>query len=130
MDMLGALRSRLLAAAPVTALVGQRVYVIEAPQSATLPRITLLDVSELRPQHLKGWDLRTARVQIDIWADTSAKRIPIQEVVIEALASAQTVNGIAFQRSMFDSIRGSAERVGTATIFKSSVDILLTYATA
>ena len=66
MDWQAALRARLVAAAPVTALVGSRIYWVDRPQASALPAITLQTISDDRPQHMKGFiGLNPARVQVD-----------------------------------------------------------------
>lgn len=130
MDLQGALRARLLAAAPVAALVANRIYWVEAPQDAALPRITLFTVDDMRPQNLSGWDMRSARIQIDVWAASYSSSRAITEAIIAAVTPAGVSNGVRFMRTMIDSIRDTPERVDTTTIYRSSADILVSYATA
>jgi hypothetical protein len=138
MDWQAALRARLLAAAPVTALVGQRVYWVERPQKSALPAITLLTVSDGREQHLKGFDgLQSARVQIDVWAENRpgehhgySKVREVTEAVIAALVPAAEQGSIQFSRSFVDSLRDLSERTETQTIFRSSMDLIVHHTTA
>jgi hypothetical protein len=65
MDWQAAFRARAAAAYAKT-------YWVNAPQGTALPYATLLDVTDLRPQTLGGWDLEFARVQIDVWGLTYA----------------------------------------------------------
>ena len=130
MEMFGAMRARLLAAGPVTALVGQRVTWIDRPQASALPAITLQVVSELRPQHMAGFDgLRDVTVQIDIWGNSYVETKSIMEAVIAALTPAQTGNGINFARSFIDSIRDLGEQVETQFIHRTSIDLRVHYST-
>lgn len=130
MDMAGALRARLLAAPAVIAQVGQRVYWVDRPQSSALPAITLQTVSELRPQHMGGFDgLSDVRVQVDIWAATYADTKAIAEDVIAALIPAHTANGIRFERSFLEMMRDLGERLETQFVHRTSIDFLIHYST-
>ena len=125
MDWQGALRARLIAAAPVTALVAQRIYWVDRPQAAALPAITLQTITQLRPQHMGGFDgLDFARVQIDVWALTYGAVQPIVEAVIAALVPAHSGNGIRFDRAFIDSIRDLGERTETQFIHRASLDMI------
>lgn len=129
MDMQGAFRSRLIDNAGVSALVGQRVYWVERPQSSTLPAITLQIISEDRPQHMKGFTgLDWARVQIDAWALSYGEAKGIVEAVIAAIAPAATGNGVRFTRSFVDGVRDLTERVDTKTIFRTTIDLMIHHA--
>ncbi len=131
MDMQGALRARLLAAAPVTALVAQRISWVDRPQASALPSITLQVISDERPQHMKDFnDLRDARVQIDCWALSYASASAIKEAVIAALVPEQTGNGIIFNRALVDGARDLGERTETQFIHRHSIDLLIWWQTA
>lgn len=126
MDMQGALRARLLAAAPVTALVAQRIYWVDRPQSAALPAIVLQTISDDRPQHLKGFnDLRETRVQMDVLGTTYAQVRAIAEAAIAATVPENTGNGIIFNRALVDGARDLGERTETQFIHRHSVDLLI-----
>jgi hypothetical protein len=130
MDMEGALRARLLAAAPVTALVGQRVAWIERPQADALPGITLQAVTDERAQSYSGFDgSQPGYVQIDVWAATYAQAKATKEAVIAALAPRATVAGIRFDRGFFSS-RDLSEKTDTQFIYRPSIDFTFYYATA
>jgi hypothetical protein len=105
------------AALLVRAKVGHtKTYWEQAPQNTTLPYVTLLDVTQLRPQLLKGWDLEAARVQIDVWATTPGG----------------TGNGHTFQRA--DVAMGprdiAGEKDGTTPIFRKTADLMIHHTTA
>jgi hypothetical protein len=126
MDWQGALLARLRAAAGVTALVGAKTYWENAPQGVARPYVTLLDVTQLRPQTLKGWDLEAARVQIDVWTDTYASKQAIMEAVLAALVPGGTFNGNTFQRADIDlGPRDIPERDGDTIIFRKSADLII-----
>lgn len=126
MDWQAALRARLIAAAPLTALVGQRVYWVERPQGSALPAVTLQTVADARNQHLKGFDsIQPARVQIDIWAADYATSRSVTEAVLAAAIPAATQNGVQFARAMVDlPPRDLIERTDTQTIFRVSTDLI------
>lgn len=131
MNWQAALRARLAAAAPVTALVAQRIYWVDRPQASALPAITLQTISDLRPQHMKGFqDSRSSRCQIDVWAASYAAARDISEAVIAALAPPVTSDGIRFDRSFVDNIRDLGERVETLFVHRTSIDFIIHHATA
>ena len=93
MDWQAAFLARLRAAAGVTALISTRSYWEQAPQGTARPYVTLLDVTQLRPQTLNGWDLEAARVQIDVWANSYSQKNAIMEAVLTALVPGGTFSG-------------------------------------
>ncbi len=122
MDWQGALRARLTGAAPVTALVAQRIYWVDRPQASALPAITLQTIDEPLDQHMGGvMTLQSAVVQVDVWATTYASARAIKEAVIAALLPEATGNGIEFQRA-FVSSRDLGERVETQFVHRASMD--------
>lgn len=130
MDMQAALRARLLAAAPVTSLVAQRVYWVDRPQAAALPAVTLQTISDERPQHLKGFQaLRSTRVQLDVWGDTYSQCRAIAEAAIAALVPEHRGNGIRFDRALVDGPRDLGEQTDTKFIHRTSIDLIVWWAT-
>lgn len=128
MDMQGALRARITGAATSA---GTRVYWVDRPQSAALPAVTLNIVTDLRPQHLKGFDeTRDTRVQIDCWASTYAAATALKEAVLAAVVPLNTANGIRFDRAIIDGERDLGERTETLFIHRASVDLVVWWATA
>jgi hypothetical protein len=129
--MQGALRARLLAASPVTTLVGQRVYWVDRPQAAALPAIVLQVISDPRPQHLKGFDdLRETRVQLDVFGTSYASVLAITEAALAALVPENTGNGIIFNRALVDGARDLGERTETQFIHRRSTDLLIWWQSA
>lgn len=128
----GALLARLRAAAGVTALVGAKSYWEQAPQGTARPYVTLFDVTALRPQTLKGWDLEAGRVQIDVWTDAYTLKNTIMDAVLAALVPGGTSNGHVFQRA--DVALGprdiAGERDGTTPVFRKTVDLIIHHTTA
>jgi hypothetical protein len=126
MDMQAALRARLIGDAGVSALASDRVYWVQAPQDAALPRITLQTISADRPQTFKGFQpLRSARVQCDIWAASYSAARTIVEAVIAELAVPETSNGIIFGRPQVDGERDLFERSDTQEIHRISLDLII-----
>jgi hypothetical protein len=125
MDMQGALRARL------TGLAGGRVYWVDRPQAASLPAITLQIISDLRPQHLKGFNgLRDTTVQLDCWGATYSEVTALKEAALLAIVPSVTSNGIRFDRAIIDSERDLGERTETQFIHRASVDLIIWWATA
>lgn len=128
MDFEGALRARLLAAAPITALVAQRAYWVDRPQASALPAITLQVINEPREQHFGGFEsLQRMLVQVDGWATSYGQGLALKEAIIAALVPAETSNGIIFTRA-FVTARDLSERTETAFIFRPSMDFTFHYA--
>lgn len=104
-----------------------KTYWASAPQGAARPYATLLDVTQLRPQTLKGWDLEAARVQIDSWGNTYAEAQASMEALLAALVPGGTSNGHTFQRA--DVALGprdiGGERDGTNPIFRKRADLII-----
>jgi hypothetical protein len=131
MDYQSALRARLIAAAPVNALVAGRVYWVDRPQASTLPAVTLQVISDERPQTHDGFTTsRATTVQVDCWGRTYSEKVAVAEAVINALVPAETSNGVRFLRSFVDSVRDLGERVETQFIHRTSVDLIVWHTTA
>jgi hypothetical protein len=126
MDMQGALRARLIAAAPVNAIVSGRVYWVDRPQSSSLPAVTLQVVTDGRPQNMDNFDAtRPTTVQVDCWALSYTAKATLAEAVIATLAPAGTSNGITFLRAFVDSVRDLGESVGSQFIHRTSIDLIV-----
>lgn len=116
------------AALLIRARTGQsKTYWEQAPQGTARPYVTLLDVTALRPQTLKGWDLEAARVQIDVWANTYAEKQTIMEAVLAVLVTGGTFSSHKFQRA--DVAMGprdiAGERDGTTPVFRKTADLII-----
>jgi hypothetical protein len=123
--MESALRARLLAASAITAIVGQRVYWDERPQGGVLPDITLTLVTDIRAQHLKGFDMSEAVVQVDVRATSFAGKKALKEAVIAALVPSHTGNGVVFMRATDILARPANERTETQFIYRDAIDFRL-----
>lgn len=106
-----------------------KTYWVNAPQNTAKPYATLLDVTELRPQILNGWDLEFARVQIDVWGLNYSDVQTGMETLLSALVPANTANGRTFQRA--DIVLGprdvGGEREGDLTIYRKSADLIVAH---
>jgi hypothetical protein len=81
-----ALRAHLVAQAGLTALVGQRIYYMNAPQNVKNPYIVLFKVSAVPEYSLTGHSgLINARFQFDIYADTYYETKQISEQIALAI---------------------------------------------
>ena len=66
MTLLEAMRTRLLAQAALTALVGERVSTLRLPENPKLPAVRLQEIDRITLMHFRGnVNLYVARVQID-----------------------------------------------------------------
>lgn len=113
-------------------LGGEKVYPEEAPQDEPRPYVTLLDVSESRPQIMKGYDLQFARVQVDVWANTYASKNAIMEALLTALVPGGTFNGHVFQRAeiALGPRDVGGEREGGVRIYRKSADLIVAHKAA
>lgn len=131
MDMEGALRARILAAAPVTALVGQRVYWEDRPQAGALPDVTLNVITDERGQTFDGFQgLRGTNIQIDVRATTYAAKKALTEAVIAAVTPKAVSNGIKFGRASDIRTRSLNERTDTQFIHRTAIDLIVWHSPA
>lgn len=140
MDMQGALRARLIdgnagALLPTYTPSGgsprKTVFWVERPQGSPLPAITLQTVTGDRVQTHDGFQgLRSPRVQLDSLALTYEQSRQVFEAAIVDLAPGVTSNGIKFDRMFFDGERDFVERVGTTSIFRASIDLIVWHSPA
>lgn len=127
MDFQGGIRARLLAAAPVAAIVGTRVDWMTRPQKSALPAVTLQTASDARPEHLKGPDgARSTRVQIDCWAATYSAALTLARAIIAALQEPATISGKKFGNARVDSQRDLGETVSDGSfVHRQSMDLII-----
>lgn len=81
-----ALRNRLINDANVTALVAQRIYLIRAPQGATMPCLTFQKIDTV-PTHAYATTsrLENSRFQFDSWAKTPSESKSLADKVKSSL---------------------------------------------
>jgi hypothetical protein len=78
-----AVKTRLLACTPVTALVVGRIWTMNWPQSPTLPGVLVQGWELPTRTHLRGTSsLKTARIQIDVLAETLAAAEAIDTAIV------------------------------------------------
>ena len=126
-DLQTALRSRIVAA-----LGHSRVYWTLVPQGAERPYVRMQTISDLRPEHLGGYDgARTTRVQVDVFADKYSEARASSETIIAAVAQPATVNGIKFGRTKAEGPRDLGEDVeGVGYVHRASLDLLAEHSLA
>ncbi len=98
-----ALVARLIAAAPVAALAGNRIYWLRRPEEGALPAVTLQLISRPIPSLYKGQQrLLRARVQADCWAETPAEAMALADAIEATIVPETVVGNVRFQRSFID----------------------------
>lgn len=128
MDMQGALRARLVAAATGA---GSRIYWVDRPQGSDLPSITLQTISGDRPQTYEGFQgWRETRVQTDAWARSYAAATSIREALIAAASVRESVSGVRFDRAEFENERDGSEQLETGLVYRAGIDLLVRHAPA
>ena len=113
---------------PITALVGDRIFPIQAPTGADLPRVTITRITNGHEHHLLGAaGLSQAVYQIDSWGRNSSEVTSVAEAIrtaldgfIDKLMGAVNVRG-AFLESETDSIEPPVDASQDA-IFRVSQD--------
>jgi len=121
--MQAALRTRLLNAAPVAAIVGTRINWGARPQGEAYPSLVLTLVSDARPQSFKGLiDSRFTGVQIDCYGASVAQVVSLREAVISAIVPAATVSGVIFDRAFVDTVRNLNSHSETGIVYRDSID--------
>lgn len=102
MSLSAALRDRLRAAS----VADGSIYRDERPDTAKLPAVVLLIVSDPQPSGYEGRQkLREARVQLDCIGNDRSEADAIAESAINALEGAGTISGVTFQRSFVGDVR-------------------------
>lgn len=98
----GAIRELLLADAPLSALVLERIYPLRMPMNTILPALTIHKISDAR-NHITGHGY--PRYQISCWGATFAEVHTVADAVIECLhrykgvASDNFIKQISYQDS-------------------------------
>lgn len=122
--MKAALRTRLLADATISGLVGQRVDWGLRPQAKDLPAIRLTLVPTPRDYHMGGAQVtQHHRVQIDCFALTYKDADDLRAAVIAELEPASG----SFQGSFVHRDQDMPERTETGEIHRASLDFKVTY---
>ena len=126
-DLQSALRSRI-----VTAVGHSQVYWTIVPQGKPRPYVRMQTVSDLRPQHLDGYQkARTIRVQVDVFADSYGAARSAAETIIAAVALPATMGGVKFGRTKAEGPRDLGEDVeGVGFVHRLSMDLLAEHSLA
>lgn len=96
------LRALLVGHAPLTALVGQRIYWDEVPQGADRPCIVMYLVSGARGYHMQGPDkLKDGRVQFDCQAVLSTDKWAVARELEALLSGYRGAVGNTYFNGMF-----------------------------
>lgn len=124
MDMEGALRARIVAAATAA---GDRVYWVDRPQGSALPSITLQTITGDYPQTHEGMQAtRDPRIQLDVWATSYGQAKAIMDAAIAALKNnALGSNGVDFERMRFENERDGLERLETVNVYRRGIDLIV-----
>ena len=85
MNAEGAIRAAILASAPVTALVGTRVYPMMLPQAPTFPAIVYQRISTVPDMLVEGPGFAPIRIQLSMWATTFGGARTLADAVVTAL---------------------------------------------
>ena len=123
MTMEIALRAKLLANAPLVAIVGQRITWTERPQGNVLPAVVLQVVADTRPQDFKARVyFRETRVQIDCFATTRSVAVNLREAVINALSFEGAVLNVLFGRVFINNVIDRGEDTDTGFVHRDLID--------
>lgn len=114
-----ALVNHLLAAAGLTALVGQRISWVTRPQASQLPSVSLQKISG-NPIYVDEGEsgLSRTRIQIDAWgADFDSADQVAQQIHIRLSGAAFTRDGVTFRLSHKDNERDNVEQGAGGEVF-------------
>lgn len=130
MNAVVVMRALLMAYAPITSIVGQQVFAGDIPQGATLPAISIREISrieQLTASLAQPTVLVTARVQVTV----HAKSYPDQKALLMAAklgpgGHTGTISGVAV-RSVLRDIVGPDMSDPDAGIYDQSRDFKVAY---
>jgi hypothetical protein len=104
-----AVKTRLLACTPVTALVAGRIWTLNFPPSPTLPGVLVQGWELPTRTHLRGTSaLKTARIQIDVLAETLAAAEAVDAAIVGDFSGGSATG-----------LEGFAGAAGPVTIFSA-----------
>jgi len=121
------LRALLRSHAPLTALVGPKVFWDERPQRQRLPAVVMTLISDGSEHSIDGPDnLSTARVQIDCWSKTQKQKIAIAKVIRKYLGHlSQGVIDNTIHLQTRDGREGEKDQAGI--VYRRSLDFNISY---
>jgi hypothetical protein len=126
MDLQAALYARLTADAAIAAAIAGRVFWNVVPQATALPYVRMQTVTDLRPEHLTGYDAaRVTRVQVDVFAEVYATARDIAAKIIAEMALPATVSGVRFGRGKAEGPRDLGEETTGGFVHRLSLDLLI-----
>jgi len=133
-DLEKAIGALLAADAGVAAIVGTRIYIESAPNSAATPYIIFHETSQVPDESIGGEiGLSTAEIQIDVYADTTIARQNATRAVKHALSHFHGARGNAFinRTTISGIIKSVSDKLdGTeATWHKSEITADVIYST-
>jgi hypothetical protein len=119
----------LLAAAPIAAIVGDKVYWDELSQGLEHPSIVMFLISAPRGHTYAGVDaLHRDRVQFDCRAATADQRRLLAEALDARLGGYRgTFEGVQFQGAFKQGHRTRSEKDGATGSFTASIDYLIVW---
>lgn len=124
-----AVYARLANFAGLTALVGDRIYPIRAPQNVTLPYVVYAEQAPIdeSPNLEDSGGLLTSRVQVDAWGTTAKQAAQVGDQARKALRDfSGTVGGIAVQNIRADGGFDDADTDVEPVLYRRSRDYLVT----
>lgn len=127
--------ARLEADAGVGAICADRIYPAMAPQSAVLPFITYIVISEPHLHHMGGASgLAMPRVQVDCFAATSLQAASLGEAVRASIQGFRgTVAGVVIRKCHLVTRTTSMEGPSNATdvpVYRVTMDYEIAHATS
>jgi hypothetical protein len=124
------IKTLLESAAPVTALVGQRIYLDARPEADPLPAVVFELISNRHDQPAfagMGSELSTARIQINCLARTAEEAVTLRESVRTAChVQSGVIGGVTVMANLAD-ISGPDSYDALVDIYTKPVDFILRY---
>jgi hypothetical protein len=131
MDMQQALRARLLADGPVSALASGRVFWGIRPPKSLLPAITLNVIPGVLAEHMKGQQsLQFFRVQMDCWGDSYAAAQALVAAALACLLPRSKTDDYYFRPASSTSPRDLSEENTAGTIHRKQTDLTIRFSLA
>jgi len=116
-----ALRTKLLANTEISALIGERMYVLQAPQAVEVPYVVYFVVSSM-PDYYSGCIQEDVTIQYSVFAQTYAQARTIANLIRAELEPFYgEIEGISVTVIRFDGI-GASEREKESQLAHISYD--------
>ena len=131
MDMQQALRARLLADGPVSALASGRVFWGIRPPKSLLPAITLNIIPTALAEHMKGeQSLQFFRVQMDCWGESYAAAQGLVSAALACLLPRLKTDEYYFRPASATIPRDLSEESAAGTIHRKQTDLTIRFSLA